>query len=127
MILKDSITHFNTSQIPLGQSFIVLCFSPYCPYCRAEIDDIIKNINKFKSTKVYLITSFPISDMILFYEDYHLSKYKNILIAQDYKNAFLQYYNIKGIPYTAVYNEQKKLKSALLGKSDATEIKEIIQ
>jgi thiol-disulfide isomerase/thioredoxin len=126
LILIDSTTHLNTSSIPHGKPFVVLCYSPHCPYCRAEIDDILDNIKQFRNTTFYMITPYPLSDMQFFYTSKHLSKYPNIIAAQDYKNAFLTYFKASGVPYTAIYNTRKELIEVFPGNSTTSVIKSIL-
>ncbi|HWK08122.1 MAG TPA: hypothetical protein VNS58_31045 [Puia sp.] len=126
LILADSITHFNTSAIPIGQNIVLLCYSPYCPYCRAEVDDILSNIETLQKTTFYLITPYPITDMKNFYNHYHLERYSNIIAGRDYKNELLPYFKASGVPYIAIYDTQKRLKEVLVGKSDAHIIKDIL-
>ena len=117
-MLPDSLTHLNSSDIPAGKPFIVIGFSPYCPHCRGEIMDITQNIRKFQDTHIYLVTTFSIPELRDFYDKLQLQKYPGITLGMDKKNAFLSYFNIHMIPFTAIYDGKKRLDEAMAGRTD---------
>jgi thiol-disulfide isomerase/thioredoxin len=118
LVLADSVTRLNTKDIPTGQPFLIVGFSPYCPHCQGEIRDILKNMQKFRDTRVFLITYFPLSDLRLFYKKLRLDKYPNVTAAVDNKNVFLSYYRQHSIPFTAVYDSKKRLAEVISGRAD---------
>jgi Methylamine utilisation protein MauE len=119
MLLPDSLTRLNTADIPTGKPFIMVGFSPYCIHCQAEILDIVKHIRRFGDTTIYLVTSFPYSDMKKLYNAYHLAKYPNIVTAVDNKDIFLRYFKATAIPYAAIYDAKKRLKGVIVGQTNA--------
>jgi hypothetical protein len=119
MLLPDSLTRLNTADIPTGKPFIMVGFSPYCIHCQAEILDIVHHIKRFGDTTIYLVTSFPYSDMKKLYNAYHLAKYPNIVTAVDNKDFFLQYFKASAIPYAAIYDAKKRLKGVIVGQTNA--------
>jgi thiol-disulfide isomerase/thioredoxin len=123
LILKDSSTQFHTSNIPTGRSFIIFLYQPYCPYCRSQLEDILKNMADFKNTRVYMVTTSSYLELNQFFDNYHLEKYSNIILARDSAAQFISYFNASGIPYLAIYDKQKKLAKVLFGKNDITVIK----
>ena len=125
-LLKDSSTHLTSNNIPYGKPFIVMAFSPYCPHCQAEIRDIITNIESFKKTPIYLITFFPISDLRQFFTQFQLSRYPNITVAEDSKNEFLSFFNYHIIPFTAIYDAQKRLARGIQGRAEIDQVKKFI-
>jgi hypothetical protein len=122
LLLSDSVTHLNTADIPVGKSFIMMGFSPYCSHCQGEVKDIIKHINQFGNTPIYLVTAWPYSDMKKFYDFYQLKKYPNIIAAVDTKNIFLSNLKARFIPYSTIYDEKKRLKEAITGQTDAAQL-----
>jgi len=125
-LLMDSATKFKTDKIPTGNPFVLLYFSPNCPFCKAQIKDIIQNIRNFPNTHFYLLSSFPLGNLKKFRQDYKLDKYSNIIIAQDYQKQFVSYYNPPAIPCMAVYGKNKRLKQVLVGKLEKPEYLEDI-
>ena len=124
LLLQDSSTWFASNHIPLGKPFIILYFSPRCPFCRGQIETIIKRMDKLKDIKFYLVTNFPISEIKQFSDEYKLTNYPNLLVGQDSANKIGEYFEISKIPYMAIYNKEKRLNKSFIGKIYASQIKE---
>jgi len=127
LLLIDSSTSFNTHDIPKGEPIVLLFFSPQCPFCRAEISDIIKNISTMSRVRFYLFTNWPFRTFKSFYSHYQLNKYPNIVAGQDEKNYFLNHFKTIGVPFTVVYTKDKILQKAFVGRMNADQIKEVVQ
>lgn len=123
-LLTDSITYFNTGAIPAGKPVVLFYFSPHCPYCRAQVDEIIEDIDKLKNIQFYMITSFPLPEMKHFYQEFQLSKYPNITMGRDTTNFLADYFEVTGVPYMAIYGKDKKLRKAFMGKLYGKQIEE---
>lgn len=122
MQLYDSLTHLNTADIPTGQPLIVIGFSPTCTHCQAETADIIKNIDKFRNARICFTTDFPLKEMQVYYRYYKLKQYPNIIMGRDSTNSFLTYFKANTVPYTAVYDSQKRLKRVMNGQAAAANL-----
>lgn len=120
IVLPDSVTHFNTNDIPMGKPFVIIAFSPYCPHCKGEIADIEKNMERFADIHFYLITSFSLSDLKPFYERMRLNKYPSITVGSDEKNIFLPHFKWHMVPYTTIYDAKKRLAQVIPGRVDIT-------
>jgi Methylamine utilisation protein MauE len=119
LLLADSITHFNTADIPKGQPFIVIGFSPFCTHCQAETRSILSHIQQFRNTRIYYVTPFPFDEMKVFYRHYKLSQYPNITMGRDLKDSFLRYFQAPGVPCTIVFDAKKRAKLVMLTEADA--------
>ena len=116
LLLSDSTTHFNTASIPAGDPVVLFYFGPYCPYSRAQMEEILNHMQSLDKIHFYIFTTYPFGDMKKFYAYYQLNKYKNITVGIDTNNFFGEYFEARGFPYTAVYGKDKKLKKAFLGE-----------
>lgn len=125
LLLTDSTTQLNTNNIRIGQPFVLFYFSPSCPYCRAQTEEIKDNIKSLKQIQIYFITAFPLAKIKDFEKHYSLSKYNNITVAQVYDTSFFKYFKIPVVPYIAIYDREKKLKEVLIGKTSLNDIKDI--
>jgi len=124
LLLSDSITWMDTKEIPTGKPVVLLYFGPHCPYSRAQMEEIIEDIDKLKDISFYLFTNWPFSEMKQFYKHYQLSKYPNIIVGVDQKHFFADYYEVTGVPYTAIFDNEKKLNKAFVGKIYSKQIKQ---
>lgn len=121
--LSDSNTYLNTNNIPTGKPIVVCLIGTHCPYSRAEIKDITDNINKLQNVRIYILTIDPFASLKGFYKHFQLEKYRNITMARDTSNFFGKYIKANAVPYTALYDKEKKLTKVYRGKIDANLIK----
>jgi thiol-disulfide isomerase/thioredoxin len=120
ILLADSVTHFNTANVPTEQPFIIIGFSPWCIHCQKETADIIKHIQEFKGISIYYVTYHPFDEMKTFYKAFHLDRYPNIIMGTDLKDYFLSYFKAPSIPYIAVFDSKKRLKQVFQREIAAT-------
>jgi len=114
LLMGDS-TIIDTSKIKNNSPFIVIYFSPQCPYCKLETEDILQNISKIDQGNIFMITSFSLDQMKKFYKAYKIEKFKQISMGVDYKNIFYNTYKPSGLPFTLFFNKDKILKKAFIG------------
>lgn len=126
LLLMDSITKVSTRSIPVGKPTVFLFISPYCPYCQAETEEIVDNIQSLQDIQFYILSDFPFESIKAYANHYGLDKYPNINVAQDYDSYFADYFRVNSIPYIAIYNKNKLLKQVKIGKADVNLIKEIV-
>jgi len=122
LLLADSVTHFNTTDIPTGKPFIVIGFSPWCTHCQAETRDIIKHMQQLKNIRIYYVTPYPFDQMKIFYSHFKLEQYPNITMGRDKKNFFLPYFKARGVPYTAIFDAKRRLKQVFTNQADADKL-----
>lgn len=125
LLLMDSITRFNTKDIPLDKPIVLFLFSPYCPYCRTQTKEIIDDIKSMESIRILLISPIAFSPIKSYYSNYELGKYPNIVVGQDEKSNIGNYFNASVVPYIAIYTKDKQLKQVLMGKVSTKMIKSI--
>jgi len=125
LLLLDSSTHLSLNKIADRKPIVLLYFSSDCPYCRAQINDIVEHIRSFKDINFYFLGANSLSRIKDYASRYYLNKLSNVTVGLDYTNKFKSYFNVKSIPYLAIYNGNKKLKQVLLGKSDIESLKAI--
>jgi thiol-disulfide isomerase/thioredoxin len=127
LVLKDSTTVFNTQHLENNKPIVLVLFSPYCPYCKAQIKEMTTKIDKLKDIQICLVTDYPIPALKKFSSDYHLDKYPNIIAGVDTSEFSLKYFKAAHIPYTAIYGKSKKLNSAFVGRVFVNQIKSMVE
>ena len=124
LIAADSITHINTDNIKPGKPTILFSFEPWCPYCRAQTNSMLSQIDKLKDVNIYMLCTSRYSMFKEFYKKHELAKYPNIAAGIDYKRSFDHYFQLTGVPCLAIYGADKKLKQVMEGKNYISTIKE---
>lgn len=127
LLLVDSTTWINTKDIPPGKPSVFFLFSPECPYCKSQMSKIINDIESLNGLSIYAITPWPIKDAKQFYNTYDLSKYPNIKVGRDTAGFFGKYLDVKGIPFMALYDKNKRLARAFSGVTNTNLMKAIIE
>ncbi len=112
----DSATIIQAEQIPPGKSIIMLYFRPDCIHCQAETKLLVDNINALKNVQIYFLAGAPFGEIKNYYKYYHLDQYKNIVMGKDYEHSFARIFQPSSIPYTAIYDSQKKLVKLYYGE-----------
>jgi hypothetical protein len=127
ILLSDSTTYFNTKSISIGKPIVFFYFGPHCPYSRLQMEEIIKHMTSLKDISFYVFTQWSFDEMKSFYQHYQLNKYPNIKAGVDYTNFFADYFQVQGVPYTAIYGRDIKLHKAFVGSIDSWQIKEVAE
>lgn len=125
LILPNGKTHLNTADIPSGQPFIVISFSPWCQHCQAETRDIIQHMPQLKNTRIYYITSYPFDEMLLFYRHYKMTQYPNIIMGWDYKDFYLTFFKTRMVPLTAIFDAKRRLQQVFTAPADAAKLAQL--
>lgn len=122
LLLPDSSTFYNTSTTTAGKAVAVFYFATYCPYCRDQVKQIIDDMEQLKHIQFYFVSNTSAQDLKNYIEKYQLNKYPNIITAIDIGTAIVDYYEVPGVPYMALYTPDKKFKASYLGKISTKQI-----
>jgi thiol-disulfide isomerase/thioredoxin len=123
LIAADSVTHFNTADIPVGKPTVLFLFETWCPYCKAQTNTLLSDINTIKDFNIIMICNTGFSKFKEFYDKYHIYEYPNVKSGVDYKFTFINYFKTNDVPYIAVYDKEKKLKDVFKGRTTIRNIK----
>jgi len=88
---------------------IVMYFSPSCDHCQHQIKEMMGRIDDFKHVQFVLATYQPFDEMVHFISEYGLDKHANIKVGRDTKFTLPPFYNIKSLPYLALYDKKGNL------------------
>jgi thiol-disulfide isomerase/thioredoxin len=122
LLLVDSVTKLNTSDIPGGKPIALLYFSPNCEHCQKETRGIIKYMDSLRQVRFYFITNDPFDSLKLFNDVYRLYRYPNITLGRDFKYFFPKYFKDVSPPYMAIYDEDKRLRAIFKGERETSQI-----
>lgn len=114
--LLDSTTYIHSEEIPSDKKMVLFLFSPTCPYCRAQMRDMVNNIEKFKDQQLYILTNADLKSTKAFADYYKLNRLKNVIVGRDTGSVVFSTYRLIRVPFTAYFDKNKQLKAAYLGR-----------
>lgn len=122
MQLLDSVTYVKTEEIESSKGMILFYYSPGCPYCHAEMRDMLNNRNLFKNLQLCLVTNSSLSGMKKFVDYFQLRDWSELIIGRDTGNVLYNKYDLAGVPFTAIYDSSKNLKRAFYGRLNPNDL-----
>ena len=125
--LADSMTYINTKDIKTDKPIVLFYYGPNCPYSQAQMEEIIDNMSILKNIQFIVFTRWPFKYMKSFNTHYELNKFSNIITGTDYKNFFADYFKVQGVPYIAIYGQDKKLIKTFIGNINGKQIKNVTE
>lgn len=114
LLLMDS-TYINTKTVSGNKPIVLLYFSPFCPFCKTLIQNILKDNKMRNEIQFVMLSDFPLKELKSYYIKYNLGDYSNLLVGQDYKQYFNLNFKIPGIPCMAIYGKDKNLNRLIIG------------
>lgn len=122
LLLLDSVTQFNTQQIPEGKPIALLYFSPDCEHCQKETKGIIQKMDSLNQVEFYFITNDPFERLQVYNHAYKLYKYSNIILGRDYDFAFIRHFKEAAPPYLVIYDQYKKERAVFIGEYPTSQL-----
>lgn len=124
ILLLDSVTIFNTYNIPEGKPTLIMFFDPECKHCMWETRKLLEGMDSLQNIRFCMITSVhDFQNIRNFYNDHHLADYKNIeVVGRDYEYFFVTYYGVKFVPDMVLYDAHKKLLKFFEGHTSVSEL-----
>lgn len=116
VLLPDSTTYFNTSDVPAGKRLVLFYYSTTCPYCRAQMREMLNNIERYQNAQLCVITNGDFRSMKEFSNYFKLHKVPNIITGVDTGAVFARSYKVLSVPFIATFDEKKRLRSAYAGR-----------
>ncbi|AEW01009.1 hypothetical protein A4D02_13715 [Niastella koreensis] len=114
--LLDSASFLKSDQIFDNKNLILFYFSPTCPYCRAQMRDMVSNIERLKDKELCVLSNADLTSIKTFVEYFKLRKLNNVIVGRDTGSVVLSTYRLTGLPFTAYFDNNKQLKKAYLGR-----------
>jgi thioredoxin-related protein len=108
LLTADSI-HYTKKNIPNDRAVLIILFNPNCDHCQHETEEILKNIDKFKKIQIVMATGANFADLKNFHRDYNLGNYPGITAGIELKYILASFFDIRTLPYLAMYDKKGKL------------------
>ena len=124
ILLSDSVTIFNTYNIPKGKPIALFFFSPDCGHCQRTTMRLTDSMDLLQDIQFYMITPVHSMDEIRKFSDkFHLKDLKNVtVLGRDYEFFFGSFYGVRVVPDVALYDENKKLIKLIQGETNVQAI-----
>jgi thiol-disulfide isomerase/thioredoxin len=124
IMLMDSVTIFNTADIPKGKPIMFVFFDPGCKHCKDFTQKMVEAMDSLQDVRIYMLTfSHDLASLRGFCTEYHLNDYKNIkLIGRDYEFFYMTFYAVMAYPDVAIYDKKKKFVKHFAGEIPVTEL-----
>jgi thiol-disulfide isomerase/thioredoxin len=114
--LLDSTTFIHSDNLPEGKNLVLFYFKPTCPYCRAQMRDMLNNIEQFKDKELCILTNEDLKGANSFARYFKLNRFKNVIVGRDTGSVVLKTYRVLGVPITAYFDKNKQLKALYSGR-----------
>jgi len=117
ILTKDSV-YVTPANLKKNKAVLIVYFAPDCTHCQHFTEELKQKMDKekkqgkdlFRNTQIVMVTFTPLMNMKLFYIDFELAKYPNIIMGTEGMTyTVLRYYNVKTTPFIAVYGKNGKL------------------
>lgn len=114
--LLDSTSFIHSEDLPKGKNLVLFYFKPTCPYCRAQMRDMLNNIERFKDKQVCVLTNESLKGANRFASYFKLNRFNNVIVGRDTGSVVLKTYRSLGVPLTAFFDKNKLLKALYSGR-----------
>lgn len=114
--LLDSTSFVHSEDIGEGKGLILFYVSTTCPYCRAQMRDMVNNIEKFKGEQLCILTNDKLRSINAFADYFKLKQLNNVIVGRDTGKVFFKTYGLRVVPTTAYFDKNKRLRVAYMGR-----------
>lgn len=114
--LLDGTSYLRSAEIPVDKNIVLFYFKPTCPFCRAQMRDMVNNMEKFKDEQLYILTNEDLKSAKAFADYFKLNLFNNVIVGRDTGSIVLNTYRLIGLPFTAWFDKNKQLKTAYMGR-----------
>jgi thioredoxin-related protein len=109
IMLPDSSTLFAKKDLRKKRASLFMLFSPDCDHCNHEVEEIIKNLDRFKKIEIVLATVLPHYKLREFFDRHQLSRFENIHAGRDIYFVLPEFFAARSLPFLAFYNKSGEL------------------
>jgi thioredoxin-related protein len=124
ILLGDSTTKYTKENLPKKKPVLIMLFSPDCSHCQHEAEQMVLHKNDLKNIQLVMITLNPLWQMNGFVGKYRLKELKNLVVGKDIYYTMPGFYDIRNLPFFALYDKEGNLISVFEGTMDITKVLE---
>ena len=124
LLLGDSLTKYSKADLPKKTPIIFLLFNPDCSHCQQTAQEMRELRDQLSGIHFVMITLESISEMNAFVKKYELKGMTNVVTGKDIYYLMPGFYNIKSLPFMAVYDKKGKLIKGMEGNPSMLKIRD---
>lgn len=121
-ILQADSSIFTKADLPRKKPVLVMVFSPDCDHCKHATEEIIQRIDELKKIEVVMATVLPYEKMKEFFVHYDLQRFKNIRVGRDTDYLLPVFFNMRSMPFLALYDKNGDLIHATEGSLSVNQL-----
>jgi thioredoxin-related protein len=114
LILFDS-SHLTKEGLPKNKKTLIMFFSPSCDHCQHQTKDLVTGMDSLANIQIVMAAYQPLEEIREFFKKYELARYSNIKIGRDSKFMLPPFYDMKNLPYLALYDQKGNLLTTFEG------------
>jgi thioredoxin-related protein len=115
LLKVDSSSLFTKNDLKKNKPVLIILFNPDCDHCKHETEEILKNIDQLKNVQIVMATNMSFEMLKSFYEKYDLQRFENITVGLDFQYSLPSFYQIRFMPYLAMYDKKGNLLTSFEG------------
>jgi len=105
---------------------IVFVFSVDCDHCKQLTEDVLKNIDMFKNTQILMVTPFKPEQMKVYYYDYNIKNYPNIIMGSEPTRQIMYFYDLHYFPGLFIYDKKQQFVKGFEGTVKLDQLREYL-
>jgi len=127
ILLGDSTTKYTKDNLVKKKPVLVMVFSPDCEHCQHEAEEMVKYKDEIKDFQIVMVTFQPLWKMNAFVEKYQLNTVPNVVVGKDIYYLLTGFYEMKNLPFVALYNKKGDLITVSEGALGIRKIAKILK
>lgn len=109
-------------RLPINKNLILVFFNSSCEHCQYELNEIKRNISKFKDINLFLMSSENIIDIKAAGQFYGLNEYKNIHFVKINSEDIFTSFGQLSVPHIFIYESGGNLIKEFKGETKISAI-----
>lgn len=101
---------------------MLMFFSPTCPHCVHQIDSMIAYKKEFKDIQIVMATYQNLEELAAFEQKNVMQDFKNVLLGRDINFYMPVHYQIRTLPFMALYDKKGNLIQSYHGNTPVKDI-----
>jgi thioredoxin-related protein len=122
LLLGDSTTKFTKENLAPGKPVLLFLFSPECSHCQQETEELVRRKEELKDIQLVMVTLYPLWQMNRFAEQYGVRQINGLVMGRDAFYTLPAFFDIRHLPFHALYNKEGKLITTFEGSADLDKI-----